>query len=100
VDYQDFVEAERGSRPELEEIDVEEFVAYLDHEHFFGFLGSDTFSQEGNRPQLLLRWGIGRFLQRALRLPTSFELPRIAPSQAAFGSRHDGGTLRQSGRCG
>lgn len=64
-EYQDFVAALTGSRPALEEIDVEEFVTYLDHEHYFGFLGSDTFSAEGNRPQLLLRWGIGRVLHRA-----------------------------------
>jgi hypothetical protein len=65
-EYQDFVEATRGERPPLDGIDVEEFVEYLDHEHFFGFLGSDTFSEEGNRPQLLLRWGIGRVLHRAM----------------------------------
>jgi hypothetical protein len=64
-EYQGFVAATTGSRPALDEIDVEQFVAYLDYEHFFGFLGSDTFSQEGNRPQLLLRWGIGRVLHRA-----------------------------------
>lgn len=50
--------------PALEAINIEDFIAYLDHEHFFGLLGSDTFSSEGNRPQLLLRWGIGCLLHR------------------------------------
>lgn len=64
-DYLDYVEAVSGIRPSVEDVDIEEFIGYLDHEHFFGLRGSDTFSSEGNQPQLLLRWGIGRLLHRA-----------------------------------
>jgi SIR2-like domain len=64
AEYQEFVAALTATAPNLAQIDVEEFITYLDHEHYFGFLGSDTFSAEGNRPQLLLRWAIGRLLHR------------------------------------
>jgi SIR2-like domain len=36
-------------------LDLEEFVAFLDVEHFLGFRGSDTLSREGNPGQLLIR---------------------------------------------
>jgi hypothetical protein len=49
---------------DVEVINIEEFVEYLDHQHWFGLLGSDTWSDEGNQSQVLLRWGIGRVLNR------------------------------------
>ncbi|MBK5219777.1 MAG: SIR2 family protein [Thermoleophilia bacterium] len=61
--YLDFVRATSGTTPEP--IDIEAFAAYLDYRHVFGVLGSDTWSQEGNRDQFLLRWGIGRVLHLA-----------------------------------
>lgn len=73
-DYLDYVEAVSGERRlAVDEVDIEDFIAYLDHEHFFGMRGSDTFSSAGNQAQLLLRWGIGRVLHRA----TPATLPRV-----------------------
>jgi SIR2-like domain len=65
-EYLDYVEAVTG-KPRLmaDQVDIEDFITYLDHEHFFGMRGSDTFSSAGNQAQLLLRWGIGRVLHRA-----------------------------------
>lgn len=69
-EYLDFLEAVSGERrPEVEDVNIEDFIAYLDHQHFFGLRGSDTFSSEGNQAQLLLRWGIGRVLHKATPEP-------------------------------
>ena len=69
-EYVEYITAIRGKAPL--EIDIEDFAAYLDYEHFFGMLGS-PFSNEGNRPQLQLRWGIGRVLHRLT--PETWALP-------------------------
>ncbi len=71
--YLDYAEATAGRRPF--QIDIEEFAAYLDYRHTFGVLGSDTWSQEGNRDQFLLRWGIGRVLISAT--PTPEKTPKL-----------------------
>lgn len=47
----------------------------MDYRHAFGILGTDTWSQEGNRDQFGLRWGIGRVLHRAT--PRMDELPEL-----------------------
>jgi hypothetical protein len=62
-EYLDYLEAVTGKpRLAIDQVDIEDFVVYLDHEHFFGLRGSDAFSSQGNQAQLMLRWGIGRLL--------------------------------------
>lgn len=39
-------------------VDSEKFMSYLDLEHYLGLRGSDTWSEEGNESQLLIRNGI------------------------------------------
>ncbi len=39
-------------------VDYEKFMSYLDLEHYLGLRGSDTWSEEGNESQLLIRSGI------------------------------------------
>jgi len=39
-------------------VDYEKFMSYLDLEHYLGLRGSDTWSDEGNESQLLIRNGI------------------------------------------
>lgn len=39
-------------------VDYEKFMSYLDLEHYLGLRGSDTWSEEGNESQLLIRNGI------------------------------------------
>jgi SIR2-like domain len=58
-----------------DEWDIEDFATYLDYQHSFGMLGSDTWSEEGNIPQLMLRWAIGRALH--LRTPPADRLPPV-----------------------
>ena len=55
-DYVGFIRATRGRAPRV--VDIEDFATYLDHEHVFNMRGSDTWSEDGNRAQLQLRWGI------------------------------------------
>lgn len=70
AEYVEYLEAVTGKpRPPVEAVNIEDFIAYLDHEHFFGLRGSDTFSSEGNQAQLLLRWGIGRLLHTSTADP-------------------------------
>lgn len=43
-------------------INFEEFVSYLDLEHYLLLRGSDTWSEEGNRSQLAIRYLLGQIL--------------------------------------
>ncbi len=73
VDYVAYKQATTGATPDP--IDIEDFAAYLDYQHAFGLLGSDTWSEEGNRDQFLLRWGIGKVLNRLT--PTEAGIPDL-----------------------
>ena len=44
-----------GKRISVEDIEIEDFISYLDIEHFLRLRGSDTFSSEGNRTQIILK---------------------------------------------
>ncbi|KXS32992.1 MAG: Uncharacterized protein AWT59_0919 [Candidatus Gallionella acididurans] len=54
-------------------IDLEEFMSFLDIEHFLELRGSDTWSQEGNESQLMIRKAIGQVIHE--RTPPSDQLP-------------------------
>ena len=58
--YRSFLVDTEGIAPDR--IDAERFAEFLDYQHFLGLLGSDTWAEEGNRDQYLLRWGIGRVI--------------------------------------
>ena len=45
-----------------DEIDCEEFLGFLDVEHYLGLKGKDTFSAEGNESQLMIRRAIGKVI--------------------------------------
>lgn len=45
-----------------EEIDIEELLGFLDVEHSLWLRGSDTFSQQGNESQLMIRRIIGQII--------------------------------------
>lgn len=49
--------------------DLEEFIGFLDTEHYLGLKGKDTWSDEGNETQLVIRNSIARVLYE--RTPTS-----------------------------
>ena len=52
-----------------EPFDYEQFLSFLDMEHFLWLKGSDTWSEEGNESQLMIRRGIMRVIHR--RMPTT-----------------------------
>jgi SIR2-like domain len=57
-DIEDFIEYKEktsGVTLKEDEINFEDFVSYLDIEHVLDLRGSDTWSEEGNRSQLLIR---------------------------------------------
>lgn len=67
--YEEYLEFLEDTDPD-EEVDLERFVEWIDHRHLFGMLGSDTWSDEGNRDQHILRWGIARVLLKHSHAPS------------------------------
>jgi hypothetical protein len=45
-----------------ENVDCEEFLGFLDVEHYLGLKGKDTWSSEGNESQLMIRRAIGQVI--------------------------------------
>lgn len=43
-----------------DQVDLEEFLGFLDAEHFLGLKGKDTWSSDGNETQLMIRSAIAR----------------------------------------
>jgi hypothetical protein len=64
-----------GTILDEDKIDLEEFMSFLDIEHFLGLRGSDTWSQEGNESQLMIRKAIGQVIHS--RTPPADKLPDI-----------------------
>ena len=46
----------------LDDINIEGFMSYLDIEHYLSLKGSDTWSEEGNRSQILVRHLIAKII--------------------------------------
>ncbi len=57
-----FIERTEGVTLHSDEIELEQFMSFLDVEHALGFEGSDTWSDEGNKSQVLVRHLIARTL--------------------------------------
>lgn len=57
----------------VDDVDLEEFMSFLDIEHFLKLEGSDTFSEHGNAAQLYIKRYIGKVIQN--RTPTADNLP-------------------------
>lgn len=68
-------------------IDIESFLSYLDIEHFLELRGSDTWSQEGNESQLMIRGEIGEIIQA--HTPSADKLPSAYYRFAENLSVHD-----------
>jgi len=56
-------------------VDCEEFLGYLDVEHYLGLKGKDTWSSEGNEAQLMIRTAIAQVLY-ALTPRSVSEIPK------------------------
>lgn len=65
----------RGSRGDdlSVPVDFEDFLSFLDFEHALGLKGSKSFSDEGNRLQLTLKWLIAQVIVE--RTPEPSDLP-------------------------
>ncbi|MCS4200723.1 SIR2 family protein [Salinibacter ruber] len=79
----------RASKGEdkTEEIDFEDFLAFLDIDHALGLKGSDQFSSEGNRLQLAIRWLIAQIIVE--RTPSPDEIPEFYLDFARSLQPHD-----------
>ena len=58
-----------------QQVDFEDFLAYLDVEHYLGLRGSDTWSADGNEGQVVVKTLIGQIL--AERTPTEDAIPPL-----------------------
>lgn len=57
-----FLKRCEGRNETPETVDYEEFLGFLDVEHFLKLRGSDTWSSDGNESQLMIKTGIARIL--------------------------------------
>lgn len=71
----------------ISEIYLEEFMSHLDIEHFLGLRGSDTWSEEGNESQIIVRKEIGSLIHN--RTPQADRLPDAYYRFAEQLSLHD-----------
>lgn len=68
-------------------INLEDFMSYLDLEHFLSLRGSDTWSEEGNESQIMVRQAICRVIHN--KTPPENQLPDAYYSFAERLSLHD-----------
>lgn len=77
-DLDNFIEFKKrcdGIDLTYETLDFEEFLGFLDIEHFLGLRGSDTWSDDGNEGQIIVKTLIGEILTE--RTPTTNEIPEL-----------------------
>lgn len=77
-DLQAYIDYKRecdGKLVSPEAVQFEEFIAFLDVEHYLGLRGSDTWSQDGNETQVLVKTLIGEILTE--RTPETREIPKL-----------------------
>ncbi|MDD2943690.1 MAG: hypothetical protein PHC51_12080, partial [bacterium] len=86
-DYLDYSTACGHSGQSEENLDLEQLMSYLDIEHYLGFRGSKTWSQEGNESQLMIRKAIGHVIHS--RTPPPDTIPEIYLRFAEALSVHD-----------
>jgi len=72
-EYTDYREACDGDSFDKSNIDMEEFMSYLDIEHFLELRGSKAWSEEGNESQIMIRKAIGEVIHSYT--PQSDSLP-------------------------
>jgi len=74
-DYIEFRERCDGKRPSLETVNFEEFLGFLDVEHFLGLRGKETWSEAGNEGQIVVKTLIGQILTE--RTPSTSKIPNL-----------------------
>jgi len=66
--YIEFRNATDGSILSPDTVDFEDFMRFLDVEHYLGLRGSDTWSADGNESTVVTKFLIGRILARHLNV--------------------------------
>ena len=61
--FTDYIQRCFGRVLSPDEVDCEEFLGFLDVEHYLGLKGKDTWSSEGNESQLMIRKAIGQVIR-------------------------------------
>ena len=62
--YVDYLSACEGTEFDVDSVDFERFLSFLDTEQLLGLKGSDTWSDEGNESQLMVRCAIAEILHQ------------------------------------
>ena len=70
-DYIEFKERAEGRRLQRDSVNFEEFLGFLDIEHYLGLRGSDTWSEDGNESQVIVKTLIGQILTERAPRPDS-----------------------------
>lgn len=88
-DLQDYLQYRKAclGLDEGEPVDFEQFMSYLDIEHYLGLRGSKTWSSEGNESQIMMRKAIGQIIND--RTPSPDKLPDVYYRFADCLSVHD-----------
>ncbi len=60
--YKRFLQRTTGNKSNKNSLNYEKFMGFLDAEHFLGLKGKDTWSEEGNESQLMIKNGIAEVL--------------------------------------
>lgn len=71
--FNDYVQRCFGRVVAPDNVDCEEFLGFLDIEHYLGLKGKDTWSSEGNESQLMIRQAIGQVISSMT--PTDSKVP-------------------------
>jgi hypothetical protein len=74
-DYIEFKRRAEGVDIKLEEVNFEEFLGFLDIEHYLGLRGSETWSEDGNESQVIIKTLIGQVLTE--KTPGRGKLPNL-----------------------
>jgi len=85
--YIDYRKSCDGVQINESDVDLEALMSFLDIEHFLGLRGKDTWSEEGNESQLMIRKAIGEVIH--LNTPSSSKLPEAYYRFAESLSPHD-----------
>jgi hypothetical protein len=86
-DYVEFRKAADGIGLTSDMVDFEDFMRFLDIQHYLGLRGSDTWSEDGNEGTIVTKFLIGRILARHLNdLP---EIPALYREFAEYLQPHD-----------
>lgn len=71
--YIEFKKRCQGVLLSKDEVNFEEFLGFLDVEHYLGLRGKDTWSDDGNESQVLVKTLIGQILTE--KMPNAKTIP-------------------------